>query len=273
MKQDNGSFVVPINRSSNKQCLADILIQPEIELPHPLSLVAPGSLNRFLLNEKQLNIVSNHLCMLTRWPKFVYDLYDITHVLRKLKMLQLEAPSMNLVHLSFWLARNVAISEKKRFEIFIANNINHRLLVLGKALNTSNFFICKRCKNHLANYNEIVPMSKEGVQSSYCNENGYVHETLTFRRMIEDSSYLVDRPKTEFSWFPGYAWQILLCKSCSCHVGWRFTSTKKNLVPHTFYGLSRKSLTLSNKSSINSSTINEENTNSESDSDHSSFET
>ncbi|WP_291323465.1 cereblon family protein [Desulfonatronospira sp.] len=41
-------------------------------------------------------------------------------------------------------------------------------------------------------------------------------------------------PSTEeFSWFPGYAWQIAVCVSCLMHLGWRYEA------PDTggFYGL------------------------------------
>ena len=28
--------------------------------------------------------------------------------------------------------------------------------------------------------------------------------------------------ETFFTWFPGHAWQIVLCGSCAAHVGWSF---------------------------------------------------
>ena len=36
----------------------------------------------------------------------------------------------------------------------------------------------------------------------------------------------------EFSWFPGYSWQVAVCRSCMTHLGWRFWSSGR-----TFYGL------------------------------------
>jgi hypothetical protein len=33
----------------------------------------------------------------------------------------------------------------------------------------------------------------------------------------------VGEPSADFSWFPGFRWQIALCAACSTHLGWRFT--------------------------------------------------
>lgn len=32
----------------------------------------------------------------------------------------------------------------------------------------------------------------------------------------------VGSPSAEFSWFPGWVWQIALCQRCRSHVGWIF---------------------------------------------------
>jgi hypothetical protein len=36
---------------------------------------------------------------------------------------------------------------------------------------------------------------------------------------------------TVWTWFPGYAWQIELCRACGAHLGWSFHAAT------TFYGL------------------------------------
>jgi hypothetical protein len=42
-------------------------------------------------------------------------------------------------------------------------------------------------------------------------------------------------PSTVWTWFPGYAWQIAVCKACFAHVGWSFHAGEA--VP--FHGLVR----------------------------------
>lgn len=46
-------------------------------------------------------------------------------------------------------------------------------------------------------------MSKDAVNANYCNPAGYVHETLTVSKTFDTAVKMVDKPSTEFSWFPG----------------------------------------------------------------------
>jgi hypothetical protein len=43
----------------------------------------------------------------------------------------------------------------------------------------------------------------------------------------------------EWSWFPGYTWQVGLCTGCGAHLGWVFV-----LAPARFYGLILERLVL-----------------------------
>lgn len=36
----------------------------------------------------------------------------------------------------------------------------------------------------------------------------------------------VGMPTAEYSWFPGYEWQIVLCEHCQIHLGWQFASAQ-----------------------------------------------
>lgn len=104
------------------------------------------------------------------------------------------------------------------------------------------YFNCKRCKTQIACYSDIFAMAKGNVNVNYCNPAGYIHETLTVHKTLENAAKIVDRPSTEFSWFPGYAWQIAVCNKCTTHIGWKFVAVTKNLKPKSFFGLSCKSL-------------------------------
>jgi len=86
-------------------------------------------------------------------------------------------------------------------------------------------------------------MSKDGPQGAYVNPGGAVHETLTLYKV--SNTYTEGQPQTQFSWFPGYAWEMLICGMCNSHLGWRFTADPKHsgkLHPKKFYGITIRSI-------------------------------
>lgn len=46
---------------------------------------------------------------------------------------------------------------------------------------------------------------------------------------------------TVWSWFPGFAWEIALCRGCGAHLGWSFHSLESQGT-RTFYGLVKERL-------------------------------
>lgn len=94
---------------------------------------------------------------------------------------------------------------------------------------------CAHCKVELAQQTDVFAMSKDGVQSNYCNPGGHVYETVTVSKA--KNFHLIGESSRQFSWFPGYAWTIMQCKMCNAHLGWQFTA--KHLVPSCFYGLAK----------------------------------
>lgn len=223
---------------------ADVLILPEIMLPDPLLNSCSNQMKRYAVshNKKYSSRFKAFVSHAMTWPKFVYDLYGTDDVLAKveryLAFLKITSVPNDPVKLSFWLARNISIDEWDRKLIYQADAVISRMLVINKSLDHMCYFICKRCANEIGSYNDIFAMNKQGVQTSYCNPAGYVHETLTIYKTKENSTFTIDRPSTEFSWFPGYSWQITLCANCRQHLGWKFVATKNNYLPKSFYGLS-----------------------------------
>lgn len=68
-----------------------------------------------------------------------------------------------------------------------------------------------------------------GHEHTFANPHGFVHHVRCFG--FAESVAEIGAPETAFSWFPGYAWQILDCARCRVHIGWRFRGGED------FYGL------------------------------------
>ncbi|XP_053675288.1 protein cereblon [Anopheles nili] len=229
---------------------ADVQILPEIVLPDPLITSCSNAMVRYAHSSRKdrLSHFKRMVSQSTVWPPFVYDQYDTKKVMVKverfLSALKITSVQTDKVKLSFWLARNIPLSEEYRKMIFCTDSVLRRMLIINKALDRMWYFICKRCESEIANYNDMFAMSKQGIQTSYCNPAGYVHDTLTVHKTKENSTLPVERPSTNFSWFPGYAWQIIVCANCRQPLGWKFVAEKKNVLPKSFYGLSGTNITV-----------------------------
>jgi len=82
-------------------------------------------------------------------------------------------------------------------------------------------------------------MTSGGPSGVYVNPHGFLHEVLTVRRAR--NLLVAGPPTTEFTWYPGYAWEIAFCARCRSHVGWSFTATAGG-DPPSFWGLRREAI-------------------------------
>jgi cereblon len=136
VRQKDGSYMRPNQR---RGYFADVKILPEIVLPDPLLQInsCPSILRR-VHNQSEYGRIRRFVASSSPWPKFVYDQYETNKVQRKverfLAMLKIDTVPSDPVLLSFWLARNIPITNEKRRTIFTLDSVNARMLIIGKAL-------------------------------------------------------------------------------------------------------------------------------------------
>uniref|UniRef100_A0A1Q3G4B2 Putative atp-dependent protease pil n=1 Tax=Culex tarsalis TaxID=7177 RepID=A0A1Q3G4B2_CULTA len=245
----DGALTKSVQREGRAHYYAQIKILPEVLLPDPLTALCAANMTK----ANRLQAAQS-----TVWPKFVYDQYGSDEVLLKvrrfLEFLQIEAAPTasgdDPVALSFWLARNIPLSEADRKEVFFTSSVLARMLLVNNILDFTCGFCCKKCDRRIANYVDMFAMSQQGIAGSYCNPSGFVHETLTVNRTIAKSTRTTTKASTDFSWFPGYAWQIAVCNGCNGHVGWKFAATRRGYKPRKFYGLCGKSVRVASERKV-----------------------
>jgi cereblon len=119
---------------------ADVRILPEIVLPDPLLNISSCSILKLTRNRSQYGKLRTFMASSTVWPKFVYDQYEIVSVRQKidrfLENFKIETIPADPVLLSFWLARNIPITNDVRRKIFTTDSVTTRMMIIGKALDS-----------------------------------------------------------------------------------------------------------------------------------------
>lgn len=72
-------------------------------------------------------------------------------------------------------------------------------------------------------------MVGDATLHTFVNPAGLVFRLTCYARA--DGCAAVGDPSTQWTWFPGHAWQVGICRSCAAHLGWRFSGSQ------TFWGL------------------------------------
>lgn len=97
---------------------------------------------------------------------------------------------------------------------------------------------CAVCGTELASPKAIFRKGSDHLVQAHANPYGFIHEIVTVR--AARNLLYAGPPTTEFTWFPGYAWETAYCAGCQSHVGWRYTATRDEVEPPRFWGLLRK---------------------------------
>ncbi|XP_075982339.1 protein cereblon-like isoform X2 [Anticarsia gemmatalis] len=230
----------------HKLQFVDITVLPEISTCDTLGAARLYSLDplrtpRLFERRMTERRVRSMEALATPWPLFVHDIFDFTRLRNTLcdyfRSIMLDKIPEDPVSLSFWVASNMALSARDRLALFVVDNALQRLHMECSLIKRKGVLCCSSCLSEIARNEHIIPMSSEGVHSNYVNLGGYMHDLLTVSQTMHIS--LNGSPTAEYSWFPGYAWTIANCASCSAHVGWRFVALKRTLRPQHFYGLCR----------------------------------
>src|SRR5262245_16829001 len=80
-------------------------------------------------------------------------------------------------------------------------------------------WLCRRCRAFLATAADELAMNG-AVRHEHTNPAGWVCRFLTVARCANAIPTSV--ATVEYTWFAGYAWEVLGCEGCRAHLGWRY---------------------------------------------------
>ncbi len=90
--------------------------------------------------------------------------------------------------------------------------------------------LCRECLYPITREEEQGEMAG-ARQHTFANPAGIVFTIGCF--MAAEGCATVGPTSEEFTWFPGFAWQVGICRGCLAHLGWHFTA----LSGAAFWGL------------------------------------
>jgi hypothetical protein len=90
--------------------------------------------------------------------------------------------------------------------------------------------LCRQCGQIIGRPEDRIAVNG-AHQHAFANPHGIIFEIACFQT-VTGCGY-VGETSTEFTWFPGYSWRIIICGNCLTHLGWLFSADGG----HHFFGL------------------------------------
>lgn len=84
------------------------------------------------------------------------------------------------------------------------------------------YLLCRLCRQRITTTADRMIVNN-AHHHTFANPGGFVFDVGCFQSApgCGHSGAKTD----EFTWFPGYKWQIAVCSGCLLHMGWRFTAS------------------------------------------------
>ncbi len=94
---------------------------------------------------------------------------------------------------------------------------------------------CASCAYIITEKKHRIPVNGS-VRHVFTNPHGYVFEIACYR--TAPGAAAAGENNSDFSWFEGYAWDYVFCKSCLDHLGWKFRPNSRGREKkRDFFGL------------------------------------
>lgn len=100
---------------------------------------------------------------------------------------------------------------------------------IGTREDAGGVLICAMCLNAITT--SSARTERAGSHShTFSNPHGFVFHIACFS--TAPGCDTGSDPTAEYSWFPGFSWQVAVCRGCGEHLGWLFSGAESR-----FHGL------------------------------------
>jgi len=124
-------------------------------------------------------------------------------------------PNQNSTFSGFELLKKV---EKSNSAVDVAQKTKSSL---NGDFEKANFLCCRECKYPITHETDRIYINEQH-QHVFANPHGFVYNIGCFRKAPGCIQF--GEATDFFTWFPGYSWQIVICRHCAVLLGWFFQS-------------------------------------------------
>lgn len=103
-----------------------------------------------------------------------------------------------------------------------------------KIVEPDELLICRVCANPITSKSEQIEVN-ECLVHTFENPGGIIFTIGCFKNAVGCTS--IGSATLQYTWFPGYAWRVCVCRECHNHLGWHY-----QLQQDHFFGLIMKQL-------------------------------
>lgn len=91
---------------------------------------------------------------------------------------------------------------------------------------TQRGLVCATCEHAITDDGHRIEMAGSH-EHTFVNPAGFSFHIGCFA--AAPGAARIGRAESAFSWFPGWAWQIVVCARCATHLGWRYHNAGSEL--------------------------------------------
>ena len=100
---------------------------------------------------------------------------------------------------------------------------------VGAREDSGRVLVCAECLHAITTAGARIEVSGSHAHT-FSNPHGFVFHIDCFA--VAPGCDPRSDPSTEYTWFPGYSWQVAVCRGCGEHLGWLFVGADSR-----FHGL------------------------------------
>lgn len=99
--------------------------------------------------------------------------------------------------------------------------------VVADSPESGSFIACALCLSRIADGKDRIVVDGAHLHT-FINPEGMIFKVRCFARA--EGALGVGERSDHWTWFPGFSWQVALCRACTAHLGWRFAGESGTFV-------------------------------------------